>query len=345
MPKDSENIPFLDDLPSQPAEPSGFSHQQMVRCDECLRANPPTRVNCLYCGLALPLTEAAVALAKPALRPLEQWEQGYNNILLGLSDPDPGQELVNQVAAFLRQEATAIERVLSAKRALPVARAATHEEATLIEKRLRELGIETVIVPDQDLEIDTAPPRRLKKLEWREADVLAYQNLSTDGTAIGWAEISLVVAGRLFVKQVELRERRRRRTENEILDSSEITSDEAVVDIYTKGQRASWRIIASGFDFSCLGNSKALIAGENFPTLINLIRRQAANADFNDSYTTLRHCLEMVWPSGKRVESGGLRVRGSKYSTAEIITTSNEPQFTRYSRLCHYLSTHSLVQR
>jgi hypothetical protein len=70
LPKDSENISFFDELP-QPTEPLGFSHQQMVRCDDCLRANPPTRVTCLYCGYALPQTEASVALAKPTLRPLE----------------------------------------------------------------------------------------------------------------------------------------------------------------------------------------------------------------------------------------------------------------------------------
>ena len=343
MLKDNENIPFFDDLPSQPTEPSGFSHQQMVRCDECLRANPPTRVNCLYCGLALPLTEEAAALAKPTLRPLEQWEQGYNNILLGLRDPS-SQDLVNQLASFLRQEAGAIERVLSAKRAVPVARAATREEATLIERRLNELGMETVIVPDQDLQIAASPPRRLRKLELCEGDVVAYQTLSTDGIPIAWAEISMVIVGRLFVKQVELRERRRRRTENEILDSSEFTSDEAVVDVYMKSQEESWRITATGFDFSCLGANKALLSGENFPRLINLIRDHAPSAELNDSYVTLRHCLEMVWPSGKRVESGGLHVRGSKYSTAEIITTSNEPQFTRYSRLCHYLNKTSLVQ-
>jgi len=341
--KDSENIPFFDDLPTEPSEPSGFSFDQMVRCEECLRANPPTRVNCLYCGSALPVTASASSLARPSLRPLEQWEQGFNNILLGRRD-DPEPALVAQVASFLRQDTTTIERLMLAKTALPVARAASMEEATLIERKLNELGVETVTVPDHDLHIDSSPPRRLRTLEFREPDRVTTQAGTQEEESIPWAEVSLLIVGRLFVKQVELRERKRRRSENEILESSEFNTDVAVIDIYSESRIGSWRIMANSFDFSCLGESKGLLVGENFPKLIKLIRDRTPEAEFNDSYATLRQSLELVWPSGKRVEAGGLRVRGSKYSTTEIITTSNEPQFTRYSRLCHYLKNRSLVQ-
>jgi hypothetical protein len=342
--KDNENIPFFDDLPSRPTEPSGFSHEQMVRCDECLRANPPTRVDCLYCGLALPVSEASVALAKPSLRPLESWEQGYNSILLRSRNGEPSEELLNQVASLLRLELSAIQRVLSAKSNLPVARTSTPVEAALIERRLSDLRLETITVPDQELQIETAPPRRLRRLELRETDFVAYQTLSTEGAPIDWAEISLVIVGRLFVKQVELHERKTRKRENEILDASEVTSDEAVVDIYVGKRPESWRISASSFDFSCLGRNKSLLAGENFPRLIELIREHAPNAEFNHSYKAVRQCLEMVWPAQKRIESGGLKARGAKISTSEIITTNSEPQFTRYSRLCHYLKRNSLAQ-
>ena len=117
-----------------------------------------------------------------------------------------------------------------------------------------------------------------------------------------------------------------------------------MLDIYLAKQPESWRINAGSFDFSCLGENKTLLAGENFPRLTNLIRDRASNAEFDDSYHSVRRCLEMVWPVAKRVESAGLKVRGSKYSTGEIITTNSEPQFTRYSRLCHYLKKNSLVQ-
>ena len=343
MPKDSENIPIVE-LPSQPTEPSGFSPQQMVRCDECLRANPPTRVNCLYCGLALPVNDASVALAKPSLRPLESWEQGYNCIALSLQDREPSEELSNQVAALLRLEPGAIHRLLATKRDLPLARSATPEEAALIERRLSELGWKTITVPDSELRIESAPPMRLRRFELRETDFLAYQILGTEGTPIDWEAISLIVVGRLFVKQVQLRERKRRRPENEILDSSEVASDDSVVDIYVREQPESWRVTASAFDFSCLGANKALLAGENFPRLIELIRGRAPNAEINESYQSVRHCLELAWPAEQRSQSAGMRLRGSKYSTSQIISTNSEPQFTRYSRLCDYLKKKSLVQ-
>src|SRR5687767_15932259 len=53
----------------------------MVACESCLRSNPPTRLQCMYCGGSLPFNNAAFDLQKPDLRPLENWEQGYNNIL------------------------------------------------------------------------------------------------------------------------------------------------------------------------------------------------------------------------------------------------------------------------
>jgi hypothetical protein len=45
------------------------------------------------------------------------------------------------------------------------------------------------------------------------------------------------MSGRLFVKQMELREKKRRKAEKEILDSRELSSDEASVDITRKTRR------------------------------------------------------------------------------------------------------------
>jgi hypothetical protein len=252
---------FFADLP-QPTEPEGFSHQQMVRCDECLRANPPTRLNCLYCGRALPQTETSVALAKPSLRPLEPWEQGYNSILVRFRDGEPDAESLTQVGALLRLEPNAIQLLLGARCPLPLARLSTFEDAALVERRLHDLGLDTIVVADQELQVDTSPPRRLRALELNDKDILAYQTGNAEGLVIAWDEINLIVAGRLFVKQLELRERSSRKAEKQILDSREVSSDEAVVDIYTGTQAESWRINANGFDYSCLGGHKSLLAAK-----------------------------------------------------------------------------------
>jgi len=57
LPKDNENIPFFGDERLMPSEPQGFAPDQMVRCEECLRANLPTRPSRLYCAAPLPVSK------------------------------------------------------------------------------------------------------------------------------------------------------------------------------------------------------------------------------------------------------------------------------------------------
>src|ERR1044071_7201961 len=55
--------------------PRPFAPEQMLTCEECLRANAPTRFMCLYCGPALPRTKQSAAHWRPSLKKLEEWEQ------------------------------------------------------------------------------------------------------------------------------------------------------------------------------------------------------------------------------------------------------------------------------
>ena len=103
----------------------------------------------------LPQSETTVSLQKPALRPLEKWEQGYNNILLP--------PVVNLTAAklaeasdLLRLRPDDLDRIVSSQTPLPLARAATIDEARLIQRRLSTLEINSCIMPDADLHIDSA---------------------------------------------------------------------------------------------------------------------------------------------------------------------------------------------
>ncbi|MDQ3256599.1 MAG: hypothetical protein M3R15_22375, partial [Acidobacteriota bacterium] len=65
-----------------PRESRGFAVNEMVACETCLRANPPTRVLCLYCAAPLAVSAENVDLRRPALRRIEEWEGGYNVVLL-----------------------------------------------------------------------------------------------------------------------------------------------------------------------------------------------------------------------------------------------------------------------
>ena len=346
---DSLSIPAVDGPIS--SEPKPFAPDQMVRCDECLRANGPTRVNCLYCGAALPFNETLASLQKPSLRPLEKWEQGYNTIILPSSanalnrnqkqaetpvfDLNDGE--LAQAADLLRLTVADLVRILSLGLPLPLARASTMDESQLIQRRLGRLRIDTVIVPDAELGVAEPPPSKIRALEIGPSSLVAYQSPDTQGVIIPWSSLRLVVSGRLVVKRIELREQKTARAENRILDSNEFFADESAMDLYVAGEATPYRIAANSFDFSCLGEGKRFVAGENLLALVNLLRVRAPQLECDDSYNSARKALEPVWPSQQQVEAGGWRRdRPGKYSVGSATEVSNEQQFSRYSRLRQY---------
>ena len=119
MPKDNENIPFLG--PVEASEPHGFSAEQIIRCEECLRTNPPTRVTCLYCVAPLPLTEDAARLRKPVLRAPEKHQLGYNTILLPKNGAVSSEVVIQatRVSSLVTQDSSItcfLHRLLATKR-------------------------------------------------------------------------------------------------------------------------------------------------------------------------------------------------------------------------------------
>jgi len=138
-----------------------------------------------------------------------------------------------------------------------------------------------------------------------------------------------------------VKEVKSRRAENEIVDTSELFSDEAVIDLYLSVNSETWRLSANGFDFSCLGAEKSLLANENFTRLQRLLIARATNARVDDAYNRRRSLLDLVWGSQQETKSSGWRrERPGRLSIGMATVHSNESQFTRYSRLLYYLTTH-----
>ena len=330
MPKDNENIPFLG--PVEPSEPLGFPAEQMIRCEECLRANPPTRVSCLYCVAPLPLTEASVRLRKPVLRQPEKHQLGYNSILVPVAG-----EVANldDAAALLKLPAENMQQLMSQSVPMPVARTASSEEAELVRLRLRELGLSCVTVSDEELGLSSSDNvvRRVRAMRFDDEQLIIYHS-GTEATEVAWSDVILILPARIIETRLEIKERMTRKKENEIVDTNEFFRDEVVIDFYTAGDWFTWRVSASGFDFSCLGSEKALVANENIGRLQRLIIAKALNARVDDSYPRLRNLLELVWSTQSETESSGWRrERPGKLSVGVATTKSNETQFTRYSRL------------
>jgi hypothetical protein len=336
----------------------------MIRCDECLRANPPTRVQCLYCGVALPMTESAARLRKPVLRPPEKHQPAFSNILLP-DQPELSTDTLAEAAGLLKLSAESLQKIMAEKLPLPVAFTASRDESELVVHRLGDLGVKIVALGDDELGVSSV--KRVKGMTLAE-DSLTFQHFSgwprratptneaapsddtvgvvlrdhpsagtTETIHVSWRDVVLIVTGRLFVKRMEIQERKTRRPENEIVQSSEFFSDEAVLDLYTSTDAHTWRVSANGFDFSCLGGKKALIANENISRLQTELMDHAPQAKLDDSYRRLRHTLDLVWTAQQETQSSGWRrERPGKLSIGVATINSNESQFTRYSRLVRY---------
>lgn len=313
-----------------------FTPEQMVPCESCVRSNPPTRLQCMYCGVALPLNNAAHDLKKPDLRPLENWEQGYNNILKSSTATKLSDDALGLAADLLKLDKTVLVRLISTNQCVPVARTATREEASVVQRRLLAFGIDTEIIADVNL-AESAAPFRVRAADLDDSRLKLYERQGAQPIDIAWKQISLLVVGRLTIQRVESREESARRQENRILDASEFFSDETIFDFYTADRRP-YRLMSKSFDFSCLGPRKGLIAEENMLKLLDLFKQKASDATWDDSYNSIRKTLEAIWPVERSEQSAGWRRdRPGKLTKGNVSESSNELQFQKYSSLRHLL--------
>lgn len=312
-----------------------FAPAEMRACPVCGRTNAPTRMACLYCGATLPAAVGKDEQQLPALRPLEDWEQGYNVVLLAHAPDatDVPPDVIGEAARVLRLEPTQLQWVIAAGVPLPVARTAQLEEVALIERRLASLGLPIEIVTDETLAVETQTPQRIRRFEFTGEGLTAWGGGETVGQRAAWADVALLVAGRLSQRKIEVEERRGFSTTNKVVDTREFHDDELVLDIYLRADPRNLRVRAEGFDYSCLGAQKSLLAAENFARLVATLRTRATAAVFDDDYTSVRHLLKTVWPAAEQKSSGLRRARPGRVRTEAITTVSNETQFTRYSRL------------
>jgi hypothetical protein len=262
---------------------------------------------------------------------LEKWERGYNNILLPPA-ANVNEASIAEAGELLRMRAEDLSRILASAVPLPLARAATIDEAQLVQRRLGQLGIDSRIMADAE----TGPAEiiKVRSLDIDDAGVYAYQTPETPSIHILWSQFLLFVIGRIVSKRVELKEQKAARSENRILSNSEFVTDETVIDFYSIEEPAPYRIAANSFDLSCLGAEKGLLAAENILRLLQLFRDRATQAVHDDSFNSVRKALEPVWPPEQQnASSGWRRERPGKYSIGSVTELSNETQFLRYSQL------------
>jgi hypothetical protein len=338
---DANKAPAVFDAPPE-AKPQSFAITEMITCEECLRNNPPTRTNCLYCGAQLSVGEYARE-QKTTPEPVSEPDfigPGFHVVLVPGQAKAPAEVSLKEIAALLRMQTNEIESVVGLNRPIPLLRSATFEEGTRMADRLRELGVEVSVLPEDGLELDV-PTRKIRSLELSEECLKAHLTIGGP-VSIDWSELSLMVAGRLLVSRRESEERQGRRGSKPV-DSRELFSDEPLVDLYRKSDAVGFRISVNSFDFSCLGDRKAMTAFENLATVINLVKTRAPGIEFDDSYRSLRTVLNNVWPLEPQTRKGEWRRSGvGKVDVSTITILDNENQFNTYSRLRQQIESSEL---
>ena len=326
---------WLKNLPLQ-TEDIRFKPEEMVACTKCKRANPPNRIKCFYCGGELVLTDAQSQSLKLNLRKLENWEKGFNVIFLPSSQVFDEAKTTN-IAEFLKTEKEVLRRIIASKNPLPVLRAESEREAAIVEARLREFGVETFILSDEELAVDRTT-QRLRGIEFYDDRLVLIFFNHEETIEISSSDLALIVTGAVFERRIEATEKYSKRGENVILNQSETASDETLIDVYSRANCLGFRIYAKGFDFSCLAVEKEMTAKDNIKKLAEKLRRFAPGAKFVDDYVPNRSLLANVWEVEQKTASQGLQRQSfGRFSLGNLTTVNNMAQFTKYSRLQWHL--------
>ncbi len=314
--------------PSIQTEDIAFRDDELVSCPKCGRKNSPERVACLYCAAALGTRSSPGTKLK--FRTPEPWEKGQNVVMLRATGD------TEELASLLSLETADLETLVRAGVVFPVVRVASVAEAETIIASLPVTLFKSIVVSDQDLDA-AHPPRRLAGLELND-DVIGLIDFNTRQVKqMPFSDIACVVTGTVISGKTDVVEKRKRGKPKNVLEESSTTSDEALIDIYTKQEQAGFRIHNSGFDFSCLGDDKSLLASENMRRLIAILRESIPSVRVRTSYDELAPLLSDIWPIEVLKDHRGLVRSGigkREFGISEI--TSNAEQFTKFSRLQWY---------
>lgn len=302
-----------------------------VACPKCGRVNGLHRTTCLFCGQPLPVPEQ-VSQVLPTLREATDIEPGYNVIFLPAQPPTA--EVIEEVATVGRLAPEQAARLLSAPSPVPLARTSTAHDAVLLTQRLARFGLRTLILADTQLS-PLHPPRRARALVAVGEYLEVWGSDMSAPVRLPWKDISLIVFGMLRFRQVLAREStatRRTKAEREEV----YTSDEEVpvIDLFGPTLATHVRIRADGFDYSCLGPRRGLLAAENHARLGDwLLASVSSPTVINRDFRAIAHAIEPIWGLTKTTSRQPFKRAGIGKVSAEMTEyVDNDRQFTCFAR-------------
>jgi hypothetical protein len=307
-----------------------FAPEEMLTCDACLRANAPTRAQCMYCGAPLSQSTTTTQTVEPAAPEEAEGNKHY----VVVSAPD-GRSIddsaVAQLATRFHWKPEELHVALGTSGPVPLTSVSSESDAMRISSELKNVGIESAAVSTVQLKIEVNHTI-IRALEFGDGSVTAVTKVGKQRLPAELNDIQLVVTGRLLVHRVEIDERRSR-SSVKALDRREISEDQTVVDLHLRSFDAPWRILVNDFDFSCLGEHKGLTVFDNINALVEMLKERTP-AEVNDSYTRVRTFLNNVWPlQNTASQSRSRRPRAGRHDFSTVTASDNESQFNNYSRL------------
>jgi hypothetical protein len=308
------------------ADVPGFAAEELIACGKCKKPNPPNRGNCLYCGNALELPAHLQLGVQLKANDVEDWENGINVII----DIAGSAVELDAIAKAVSVDEHALGLAFTLGLPTPVLRTNV-ADASAAAKRIGDLGVRNWLIEDADLEA-RIQPHRVRALEFNVDAIVVTAFNTNERVEVKNAAISAVVVGSISEDRWDATVKRSRK-ETKNLDESSFSSDHTVIDIYSDNEPLGFRITTNGFDFSCLGSEKKMLAVENFSLLVEKIRSAAANASVDQHYSKFKKVLEFVWPLTRNVVSKGIHRKGFGTAISKGESSTNLEQFTKYSRL------------
>jgi len=307
---------------------AAFGSDEMITCSKCGKSNPPNRAGCLYCGAPLDVPEDLRGSVKLNLRKLENWENGFNVVIVGRADTVD----LASAGQYLKLDNELFGRMVEAKDPFPLARLESEPYSAAAAKRFSAFGLTTQLVRDVDLKIGK-PNTRLRSVEFGGDRVVFTSFNTSEQRSLLAGEVSLIVIGTIVESRKESVEKGRK-DKRKVLAESATTSDDLLIDIYPGDSTQGWRVTTKGFDFSTLGSEKRLLAAQNIQLLLEKLKAFAPAAKAVDEYAQLMAPLTEVWDIEHGIDFQGLRRTGMLRSGfASVARTSNLEQFSKYSRL------------
>lgn len=326
---------LIESLPDQ-LDIEAYKSEEMIACASCSRKNPPNRLECLYCGVDLEISEEQGHLIKPALRKIENWKNGVSLIYLGDGDIWNERQLA-EASKMTRLNPQVLTQIVESGKSLPLARVESKTELKIARQRFQELGINTFLFEDATFDLESVS-KRLRTIEFADDKLKLTLFNNNKMVEIDRSDLLLVVIGALFERRIESTENYKRKGDNKVVETTELSADEMLIDLYTKRDQVSHQIEANGFDFSFLGDQKAFVVNENMALLIEKLKEFAPAAVFDQDYLRVRGSLSQVWDPEEKTDSKGVQRKGfGKINKEQIVQSDNLEQFTKYSRLQWHL--------